>query len=159
VDITITLLVQGLAFFLIAWAVMKWIWPPLMGAIEERQRQVAAGLAAAERGQAELVEANTKAEEIIREARAHAAQIVDQAGRRSSEMVAEARTNAQTEAARVVSHAHSEIAAETGRARDALKGQVAQLAVKGASQLLKREVDAKTHAALLEELAAEIGGP
>jgi F-type H+-transporting ATPase subunit b len=158
-DITITLIVQGLGFFLIAWAVMKWGWPPLLGAIEERQRQVAAGLAAAERGQAELVEANTKADEIIREARAHAAQIVDQAGRRSNEMVAEARTSAQAEAARVVSHAHSEIAAETSRARDQLKGQVASLAVRGASQLLKREVDTKTHAALLEELAAEIGGP
>jgi F-type H+-transporting ATPase subunit b len=158
-DITITLIVQGLGFFVIAWAVMKWGWPPRMGAIEERQRQVASGLAAAERGQAELVEANTKADEIIREARAHAAQIVDQAGRRSNEMVAEARGNAQAEAARVVSHAQSEIAAETSRARDALKGQVASLAVKGAAQLLKREVDANTHAALLEELAAEIGGP
>jgi len=157
-DITITLIVQGLAFFLIAWAVMKWGWPPLMGAIEERQRQIAAGLSAAERGQAELVEAKTQAEEIMKKARAQAAQIVDQAGRRSTEMVAEARNNAQVEAARVVSHAQSEIAAETGRARDALKGQVAQLAVRGASQLLKREVDAKTHAALLDELAAEIGG-
>ena len=158
-DITITLIVQGLAFFAVAWGVMKWLWPPILGAIQARQERIAAGLAAADRGQKDLEEAKSKAEEILREARSHAQQIVDQAGKRSNEMVAEARSQAVLEAGRVLSQAHGEIASESARARSELRSQVAVLAVQGASQVLKREVDAKTHAKLLDELATELAGP
>jgi F-type H+-transporting ATPase subunit b len=156
-DITVTLIIQGLAFFAVAWVVMKYLWPPIVGAIEARQQKIAAGLAAADRGQKDLEQAKVRGEEIIREARERANKIVDQAGKRSNEMVAEAKSTAEGEAARVVSHARGEIASETARVRDQLREQVASLAARGATQILKREIDAKAHAALLDELAAEIG--
>ena len=155
-DIAVTLIIQGLAFFLVVLIVMKWLWPPLMNILEERQKTIAAGLAAGSKAQKDLDEAKVKAQEIIREARDKAVQIVDQASKRSAEIIEEARQTATAEGQRIVSQAHEEIALDTTRARVALAKQVAGLAVLGASHLLEREIDPKTHAQLLDKLELEV---
>lgn len=155
-SITITLIIQGLAFFATAWIVMQFGWPHINKAIEERQAKIASGLAAADRGQKDLEEAQARAQEIIKDARVRAAQLVDQASKMSTELVEEAKNSALTEGERLINAARAEIGAETTRARSALRGEVATLAVQGAKQVLGREVDAQTHAALLDELASQI---
>ena len=155
-DLALTLVIQGVVFFVVAWAVMKFIWPTIMEAIETRQKKIADGLAAASKSQQDLDEAEKRSKEIIREARDRAAQIVDQAGKRSNEIVEEAKGTASTEAQRLVAQAHDEVARETTRAREGLRQEVGRLAVQGASRLLEREIDPKTHAELLDKLAAEV---
>jgi F-type H+-transporting ATPase subunit b len=155
-NLAITLVIQGVVFFLVAWAVMKFAWPALMSAIEERQKKIAEGLAAANKSEQDLAEAGARSKEIIREARDRAAQIVDMAGKRSNEMVEEAKGTAASEAQRIVSQAHDEVARESTRAREQLSKEVGKLAVEGASRLLGREIDPKTHADLLDKLAAEV---
>jgi F-type H+-transporting ATPase subunit b len=156
VNLALTLVIQGVVFFLVAWAVMKFFWPWLMGAIEERQKKIAEGLAAASKGEKDLGEAEARSKEIIREARDRAAQIVDQAGKRSTELVDEAKGTAIAEAERLVAQAHEDAALEVTRARESLRREVGRLAVEGASRLIGREVDPKTHAELLDKLAAEV---
>jgi F-type H+-transporting ATPase subunit b len=155
-SITITLIIQGLALFLVAWLVMKLFWPGIMGAIEQRQKTIADGLAAANRGEHALEDANKQALDIIRDARSKAAQIVDQASRRGSEVIAEARGTALSEGERLLGAARTEISSETARARGALRAEVGKLALAGAARVLQREVDAKAHAKLLEDLSAQI---
>ena len=155
-DPTITIVVQGLAFFAVAWLVMKFGWPNIIAAIEDRQKKIAEGLAAAERGEKSLAEARTSANDIIKEAHARAARIVEQANRRSAEMNEEARGVASAEAERIIATARQEAVLESGRAREQLRQEAATLAVFGASKLLGREVDANTHADLLDKLALEI---
>ena len=155
-DIAVTLIIQGVAFFAVVLIVMRFGWPPIMAAIETRRKQIAEGLAAGNRAQKDLDEARVKAQEIIREARDKAVQIVDQAGKRSAEIIEEARGTAVAEGLRIVTQAHEEIALDTTRARAALSKQVATLAVQGASHLLEREIDPSTHAALLEKLELEV---
>jgi F-type H+-transporting ATPase subunit b len=155
-DLAVTLVIQGVVFFLVAWGVMKFIWPSIIEIIETRQKKIAEGLAAASKGEKELGEAEARSKEIIREARDRAAQIVDQASKRSNEIVEEAKGTAASEAQRLVAHAHDEVARETTRAREGLRQEVGKLAVEGASRLLGREIDAKSHAELLDKLAAEV---
>ncbi len=155
-DIAVTLIIQGLAFFAVVLIVMRFGWPHIIGAIEARQKTIAEGLAAGNRAQKDLDEAKIKAQEIIREARDKAVQIVDQAGKRSAEMIEEAKATAHAEGQRIVAQAHAEIALDTTRAREGLRKQVAGLAVLGASRLLEREIDAKTHAQLLDKLDLEV---
>ena len=155
-NLALTLVIQGIVFFLVAWAVMKYFWPFLMGAIEERQKKIAAGLAAASKSEKDLAEAEERSKDIIREARDRAAQIVDIAGKRSTEIVEEAKGTATVEAQRLVAQAHDEVTRESSRAREQLSKEVGKLAVEGASRLLGREIDPKTHAELLDKLAAEI---
>lgn len=155
-SITITLIVQGLAFFAVAWLVMKFGWPHILAAIEDRQKKIAEGLAAAEKGEKSLAEAKNSANDIIKEAHTRAAKIVEQANRRSAEMAEEARGVASAEAERLVASARQEAALESGRAREQLRQEAAGLAVLGASKLLGREIDAKAHADLLDKLALEI---
>src|SRR5882757_9666581 len=143
-DIAVTLVIQGLAFFAVVLIVMRWLWPPLMAAIEERRKKIAEGLAAGTRAQKDLDEAKVKAQEIIREARDKAVQIVDQAGKRSAEIIEEAKATAMAQA-------HDEIALDITRARESLRKQVTGLAIRGASHLLEREIDPKTHDALLDK--------
>jgi F-type H+-transporting ATPase subunit b len=157
-NLAITLVIQGIVFFLVAWGVMKFAWPALMTAIDVRQKKIADGLAAANRGEHALGEAEARSKDIIREARDRAAQIVDMAGKRSNEMVEEAKGTASSEAQRLVAQAHDEVARETSRAREQLSKEVGKLAVEGASRLLGREVDPRTHADLLDQLAAEVAG-
>jgi F-type H+-transporting ATPase subunit b len=154
--LAITLVIQGVVFFLVAWAVMIFAWPALMTAIETRQKKIAAGLAAANKSEKDLEEAEARSKEIIREARDRATQIVDMAAKRSNEIVEEAKGTASTEAQRLVAQAQGEVARETTRAREGLRQEVGKLAIEGASRLLGREIDAKTHADLLDKLAAEV---
>ena len=157
-NLAITLVIQGVVFFLVAWAVMRFAWPALMSAIETRQKKIADGLAAANKSEQALGEAEAKSKEILREARDRAAQIVDMAGKRSNEMVEEAKGTATGEAQRIVAQAQDEVARESTRAREQLSKEVGRLAVEGASRLLGREIDPKTHAELLDKLAAEVAG-
>ncbi len=155
-NLALTLVIQGVVFFVVAWAVMRFFWPWLMTAIAERQKKIADGLAAASQSQKDLDEAEKRSKEILREARDRAAQIVDQAGKRSNELVEEAKGTASSEAQRLVAQARDEVARESSRAREQLSKEVGKLAVQGASRLLGREIDPKTHAELLDKLAAEI---
>jgi F-type H+-transporting ATPase subunit b len=157
-EINATLIGQMLVFGVLIWFSWKFIWPPLMRAVEERQKKIADGLAAAERGQKELQASHGEASGIVNEAREKALRIVDQANRRSSEIVDEARATAIAEGQRLVGDARQEVQLEQARARDALRKDVATLAVAGASRLLGREIDAKAHADLIEQLARDIEG-
>jgi F-type H+-transporting ATPase subunit b len=156
VNINLTLIVQMLVFIALIWFTMKFVWPMILGPMDERARKIATGLAAAEKGQQDLAQAHERAEVIIREARARAAQIVDQAGKRSNEIVEEAKGTASSEAQRLVARGHEEAVRESSRAREDLTREVGKLAVEGASRLLEREIDPKTHAELLDKLAAEV---
>lgn|SRR5512138_275921 len=155
-NLNATLFIQTLVFLILGWITMKFIWPPLIAAIEERQRKIAEGLASAEKGEKSLAEAHNSANEIVKEARVQATKIIDQANRRSNELVDEARGTALAEGQRLVGEARNEVALEKSRARQQLSKEVATLAVAGASKLLGREIDAKAHADLLEQLAVEI---
>jgi len=155
-NLTATLIIQSLVLIILGWVVMKFIWPPLNSAIEERQRKIADGLAAADKGEKSLAEAQSAASEIVKEARGQAGKIVDQANRRSNEMIDEAKSTASNEGARLIGEARSEVTLEKGRLRDQLRGEVGSLAVVGAARILGREIDAKAHADLIEQLAREI---
>jgi len=155
-DFNATLIGQTIAMIVFVWFCMKYIWPPVMAALNQRRKEIADGIAAGEKGQRELAEARQGSEAIMREARQKAVQVVDIAHKRSSELVGEAKQVATAEGERLVQAARSEISNEQTRARDDLRRQVAALAVTGAEKLLGREVDAKAHAALLDELAAEL---
>jgi|SRR6185437_4585798 F-type H+-transporting ATPase subunit b len=155
-NLAVTLVIQGIVFFAVAWVLKILFWSDIMLAIETRQKKIADGLAAASKSEKDLDEAQARSKEIIREARDRAAQIVDQAGKRSNEIVEEAKGTAVSEAQRLVAQAQDEVARETTRAREGLAREVGKLAVEGASRLLQREIDPKTHAELLDKLAAEV---
>lgn len=155
-NLTATLIIQSLVLLILGWVTMKFIWPPLIAAIEERQRKIAEGLAAADKGEKSLAEAQTAATDIVKEARAQAAKIVDQANRRSNEMIDEAKATANAEGQRLVGDARQEVALEKSRLRDQLRAEVGTLAIAGAGRVLGREIDAKAHADLIEQLALEI---
>ena len=155
-NLNATLLIQTVVFVILGWVTMKFIWPPLIRAIDDRRDKIADGLAAAERGHKELQSANSEAQVIINDAREKALKIVDQANRRSGEIIEEARSTAMSEGQRLVSDARQEAALEQARARDQLRRDVGTLAVAGASRLLQREIDPKAHADLIEQLAREI---
>jgi F-type H+-transporting ATPase subunit b len=155
-NLNATLFIQTIVFVILGWITMKFIWPPLIAAIEERQRKIAEGLASAEKGEKSLAEAHAAANEIVKEARVQATKIIDQANRRSNELVEEARGTAIAEGQRLVGEAREQVTLDTSRARQQLSKEVAALAVSGASKLLGREIDAKAHADLLDQLAVEI---
>ena len=157
-NLNATLIVQAIVFVIVGWVTMKYIWPPLIRAIEERQKKIAAGLAAAERGQQELQASHGEAAVVVSEAREKELKIIDQANRQSNEIIDEARVTAIAEGQRLVGDARGEVQLEQSRARDALRKDVAMLAVAGASRLLEREIDPKAHADLIEKLATEIEG-
>ncbi|MBC7990892.1 MAG: F0F1 ATP synthase subunit B [Luteimonas sp.] len=151
-----TFIVQGLAFFAVAWLVMKFGWPHIIAAIEERQQKIAEGLAAADNSQKALAQAQEKVNEELKLARTKANEIIDQAHQRANQIIDAAKNDAITEGSRQKALAESEIAAATTRAREDLRKHVSALAVTGAEKLLRREIDAGAHKALLDELAAEI---
>jgi len=155
-DIGMTLLGQALSFAILIWFTVKFIWPPLMAAIEERQKRISEGLAAAERSQRDLAQAQDQLNEVIKEARGKATEIIDQAHARANQIIDAAKSEAIVEANRQVAAAEAEIVVATNRAREDLRRQVSTLAVAGASRLIKREIDGNAHKALLDELAAEI---
>ena len=155
-NINLTLVVQMIVFATLILITMKWIWPPILKAMDERQRKIAQGLAAAEEGEKELTEARGKADAIVREARERANQIIDHAQHRANELIDQAKGTASTEAARIVAAAQQQIDLDTTRAKESLRREVAGIAVGAASKLLGREIDARAHADLLEQLAEEI---
>lgn len=155
-NINLTLILQMLVFALLVWGTMKWIWPPILSAMEERERKIADGLAAAEKGEQELADARGKAEAIIREARERANQIIDHAQHRANELVEHAKGAASAEAAHLVHAAQQQIQLDTTRARESLRREVAGIAVRAASKLIAREIDARKHADLLDQLATQI---
>ena len=155
-NINLTLLMQAVAFFAFILFTAKFGWPPLMRAIETRQKQIADGLAAGEEGRHSLVNAEKRIAEMLSEAKARASEIVAQGEKLKSDAVDQARTAAEAEADRILAAAKSEIEQEVYRAKEALRGQVAELAVAGASRILRREVDAKAHADLLAEIEKQL---
>ena len=155
-NINLTLIVQMIVFILLIWFTMKFVWPMILGPMNERERKIAQGLAAAEEGEKELSQARDKADAIVREARERANQIIDHAQHRANELVEQARGAATTEGARLVAAAQQQIELDTTRARESLRREVAGIAVGAAAKLLGREIDAKKHADLLDKLAAEV---
>lgn len=155
-DLNATFFLQAASFAILIGFTMKFIWPPLLAAIEERQKRIAEGLASAERSQRDLAQAHEKANDVLKEARAKANEIIEQAHQRGNQLIDQAKQDAMTEASRQKAAALSDIDAATHRAREVLRTQVAALAVAGAGKLIAREIDASAHKALLDELAAEI---
>jgi F-type H+-transporting ATPase subunit b len=155
-DINLTLIIQSLAFFAVAWLVMKFGWPNIMTAIEERQAKIADGLAAADRSKKDLAQAEEKVNEVLREARAKANEIIAQAEARRLQIIDAAKDEAVTEAQRVKAAAEAEIEQSANKVREDLRKQVSVLAMAGAEKLIRREIDGNAHKALLDELAAEI---
>ena len=155
-DFNLTLIGQTISMIVFVWICMRFIWPILMKVIEDRRKMIADGIAAGERGQRELAEARQGSETLLADARQKAMQVTELAQKRGNDLIAEAKNTAMAEGQRLVSQAKGEIANEQNRARDNLRKEVAALAVAGAAKVLGREVDAKAHAALLEELAAEL---
>ena len=155
-SINATLLAQILVFGILIWFTMKFLWPPLMRAMDERAKRIADGLSAAERAQAELKDADARVAEEIKKARAQAAEIIDKAHQQASQIIDKAKADALLEAARQKATAQAEIDGLIGRAREQLRGQVATLAVQGAQKIIQREIDPNAHKALLDKLIAEI---
>ena len=155
-DINLTLIIQSLAFFAVAWLVMKFGWPNIMTAIEERQAKIADGLAAADRSKKDLAQAEEKVNVVLREARAKANEIIAQAEARRLQIIDAAKDEAVTEAQRVKAAAEAEIEQSANKVREDLRKQVSVLAMAGAEKLIRREIDGNAHKALLDELAAEI---
>ena len=156
-DINIgTLAGQTIAMIVFVWFCMKYIWPPIMNAIEERQTQIADGLAAAERGQHSLEKAQAEADELIADARKQATGILDQAHARASEIAAEGKAAGVKEREKQLAAGLAEVEQELNRAREELRGQVSAIAVASAEKILSREIDAKAHDDILSKLAAQL---
>ncbi|MBT8100563.1 MAG: F0F1 ATP synthase subunit B [Gammaproteobacteria bacterium] len=155
-DINMTLLGQTIAMIVFVWFCMKFIWPPLLDAIEDRQKTIAEGLAAADKGQEKLEQASAEAENIVEEARKQATGILDQAHARANEIVADGKADGAKERERQLAAAKAEIEQEANRAREELRGQVSAIAVASAEKILQREIDAKSHDDILGKLAAEL---
>lgn len=155
-DINLTLVIQMLVFGVFVWFTMKFVWPPLAKALEERQEKIADGLSAAERGRRELELAQHRVKDELKHAKAQAAEIVDKATKRAAQLVEEAKEDAKAEAKRQAKLAHEQLQQEVNRAKDALRKQVAELAVSGAELILKREIDEKANSMLLDNLIEEI---
>jgi F-type H+-transporting ATPase subunit b len=151
-----TLIGQSITFIVFVWFCMKFIWPPVMHALEERKKKIADGLAAAEHGKHEQELAEERAKEILREAKDQAGEIFSRADKRAAEIVEEAKDDAREEGARLLTAARAEIDQEVNRAREALRGKVVSIALAGAGKVLEREVDESAHGELLNKLAAEI---
>ena len=151
-----TFLGQGLAFAILIWFTWKFVWPPLMKAIEERQQKIAEGLAAADNAQKNLAQAEERVADELKAARAKANEIIEQAHQRANQIVDAAKAEAIAEGQRQKALVEAEIAASANRAREDLRRQVSSLAVAGAEKLLRREIDADAHKALLDELAGQL---
>ena len=155
-DFNLTLIGQTIAMIVFVWFAMKYIWPPLMLALEERRKTVADGIAAGEKGLRDLDAARVQAQDIVEEARSKAVKIVDEANARHNEILGEAKQDAEKERARQLEQAQAEIAQAANRARDELRNQVSALAIAGAEKILRREIDPRTHSDLLAEMVAQV---
>ena len=155
-SITSTLIIQMIVFLILVGFTMKYVWPPIMAALDERARKIADGLSAADKARNELADANKRVEQQLAAARNDAAARLANAERSALQIVEDAKGRASDEAAKIVAQARAEAEQEANKARDALRNQVAVLAVKGAEQILRREVDPAVHAELLDRLKTEL---
>lgn len=155
-DINMTILGQTLAFILFVWFCMKYVWPPLMAAIEKRQKEIADGLYSAERAKKDLDLAQNKAMEQIKEAKQQAAEIIEQANKRRAQIIDEANQDAMGEREKILKQAQAEIEAERNRAKEELRKHVALLAVAGAEKILERQIDKAANSDLVDKLVAEL---
>ena len=155
-DINMTILGQTLAFILFVWFCMKYVWPPLMAAIEKRQKEIADGLSSAERAKKDLDLAQNKAMEQIKEAKQQAAEIIEQANKRRAQIIDEANQDAMGEREKILKQAQAEIEAERNRAKEELRKHVALLAVAGAEKILGRQIDKAANSDLVDKLVAEL---
>ena len=151
-----TLIGQLLAFILFVWFCMKYVWPPMMKALEEREKEISDGLDAASRGKRELEEAKVKKAEVLEEAKNEAAELVSQANQRANQLVEDAKTSAEEEAERIKITAQSDIDQNTKRAKEELRSEVAALIVAGTEKILKAEIDQKKNSDLLDEIVKEL---
>ena len=155
-NLNLTLVGQAISFAIFVWFCMKYVWPPITKALEERRVRIAEGLAAAERGAASLKEASAKSDEALKAARVQAQEILTAANKQATQMIEAAKATATHEAEKIVEHANGEVARQVTHAKEELRKQVADLAVLGAARILKREVNASAHADILQDLAARI---
>lgn len=155
-NINLTLLSQAVAFAIFIWFTKTFVWPPLMKAIEDRQKTIADGLAAAEKGKAELADAHKRVEAELAKSRSDNQVRLAEVEKQATMLIDQAKKDAEAEKARIVAQAKAEAAQETQRAKEQLRSAVAELAVKGAEQILKREVNAGAHAELLTQLKAQL---
>jgi F-type H+-transporting ATPase subunit b len=155
-NINLTLIGQLLTFAVFVWFTMKFVWTPIMGALETRKKEIADGLAAAERGQHEQELAKERAKDVLHDAKSQAAEIVAQAQKRAAEIVDEAKGTARTEGERLLTAAQAEIEQETNKAREQLRGKVGELALAGAEKILRKEINADAHKDIVEALAKEV---
>jgi F-type H+-transporting ATPase subunit b len=156
VNINLTLFAQVIVFVVLIWFTMQFVWPMILGPMDERAKKIADGLAAGEKGKQELAQAGEKAEAMMREARERAGQIIDQAQHRANDIVEQAKGTATAEGARLIASAQEQINLAAGQAREALRRDVANIAVSAASKILEREIDPSRHRDLLDKLAAQI---
>lgn len=155
-NLNATLILQAVAFGLFVWFTLRFVFPPITKAMDDRKAKIADGLAAAEKGAKSLSDAAARSDEALRQARAQAQEILGAANKQATQIVEAAKTQARTEADRIVAAAHDEVTREVGKARETLRRSVGALAVDGASKILKREIDAAAHADVLNELAARV---
>ena len=155
-NLNATLIAQLIVFFILVWFTMKYVWPPIAKALDERADKIAEGLAAAERGKSDFEQAEKKVAELLADGRNQATELVANAEKRAAQIVEEAKNQASVEAARIAAQAKSDVEQETNRAREALREQVAALAVKSAEAILRSEVNAAKHADLLANLKQEL---
>jgi F-type H+-transporting ATPase subunit b len=156
VNLNATLFAQMVVFLILAWFTMKFVWPPLVNALDERAKKIADGLAAAEKGKVELEAAHKRVDQELAAARNQGQQRIAEAEKRALAVAEEIKANAKAEADRIVAQAKAEAEQQVVKARESLRAEVATLAVKGAEQILKREIDQAAHAALLDQLKAEL---
>jgi len=155
-NINLTIVGQAIAFAIFIWFTARFVWPPLMKAVEDRQKQIADGLAAAERGKQDLDLASKRSADLLREAKHQAAEIILQTEKRRDEMIEEAKNAAKVEGERQLAAAKADIDQEVFRAREALRQQVAELAVGAAEKILRREIDPARHADLLDAVRQQL---
>jgi len=156
VNINLTLIGQAISFGIFVWFCLKFVWPPLLGVMAEREKKIADGLDAASRAERDLELAREKAAQQLRETKEQAAEIIDQANRRANQIVEEAKESAREEGERLKTAAHAEIEQEKNQAKEALRAEVAAIAVAGASKILGSSIDENAHTDLLNQLASEL---
>lgn len=155
-NINLTLLAQAVSFAILIWFTARFVWPPLLNAVESRQKTIADGLAAGERGKHDLEMASKRSVETLREAKHQASDIIVQAEKRAVALIDEAKEQAKVEGERILTGAKAELDQEVFRAKEALRQQVADLAVSGAEKILRREIDAKAHADILSAVSSQL---
>lgn len=156
-SINATLIGQMITFTLLVWFTMKYVWPPIIGALEARKAKIAEGLAAAEKGQEEIKLAEKKAKSVLKESKEHAAEIIGSAQKRANELVEEAKLQAKAEGERLIEAARTQIEQEIHQARENLRKEVSALALRAAEQILKEEIDKAKHHNILNRAAEELG--